>query len=142
MAGVVNLNARLCVAVAVFRTEDDCVLVGHHTRTGTWGFPGGMVDPGEHPTDAARRELYEETGINCFMPRAKRPMWIAMSDWPEGPHTCLVYTVRLFDPKPREVEPQMTQWRWVPFERGQMPDPIIADLEAVFELRREFVDLS
>lgn len=28
-----------------------------------WGFAGGHVEPGEHPDDAAYRELAEETGV-------------------------------------------------------------------------------
>lgn len=43
--------------------EDGRVLLGRRADTGEWALPGGIVDPAEHPADAAVREVYEETGV-------------------------------------------------------------------------------
>ncbi|RKN84754.1 NUDIX hydrolase [Paenibacillus ginsengarvi] len=37
-------------------------LVCRHAERRTWEFAGGHIEPGETPEEAARRELYEETG--------------------------------------------------------------------------------
>jgi 8-oxo-dGTP pyrophosphatase MutT (NUDIX family) len=40
------------------------VLLLRHRRLGMWMQPGGHLDPGENPWDAARRETTEETGLD------------------------------------------------------------------------------
>ncbi len=41
------------------------VVLLKHKRLGFWLQPGGHVDPGETPWEAARRESEEETGLTC-----------------------------------------------------------------------------
>jgi phosphohistidine phosphatase len=33
------------------------------TRSGAWGFPKGVIDPGETPEQTALKEAYEEAGL-------------------------------------------------------------------------------
>ena len=43
--------------------DDDRVVLHRHRRLGLWLQPGGHLDPGETPEEAARREVEEETGL-------------------------------------------------------------------------------
>lgn len=53
------------VGVAVFNAQGKVLLVqrGRPPRAGDWGLPGGLIDVGEHLTDAAAREVWEETSL-------------------------------------------------------------------------------
>lgn len=41
---------------------------GVYNRGKPWGIPKGLIDPGESPEDAARRETWEETGVTVHGP--------------------------------------------------------------------------
>jgi len=43
--------------------EEGKILLLHHRDTNRWVAPGGSIEPGETPADAAVREMYEETGL-------------------------------------------------------------------------------
>jgi len=54
-------------AYALILREDQILLarIAPHIAAGVWALPGGGVDHGEHPLDALRREIYEETGLHA-----------------------------------------------------------------------------
>lgn len=43
--------------------DDQVLLVRHRGGATPWGLPGGAVDPHERLEEAARREIYEESGV-------------------------------------------------------------------------------
>lgn len=65
------MNVKLFVAAKGIVVRDGKVLVVREsskydegTRAGEWDVPGGRIDPGEALSDAARREVLEETGLD------------------------------------------------------------------------------
>lgn len=55
---------RLCAGAVVFNRNGK-VLLGNRieTKDDSWQFPQGGIESGETPEEAARRELFEETGV-------------------------------------------------------------------------------
>jgi ADP-ribose pyrophosphatase YjhB (NUDIX family) len=51
--------------VATFVVHRGRVLLHFHPKIGLWLPPGGHVEHGELPDDAAVREVLEETGVRC-----------------------------------------------------------------------------
>jgi 8-oxo-dGTP pyrophosphatase MutT (NUDIX family) len=55
--------------VAVFVVHDDRVLLHYHQKLARWLPPGGHIEPGELPDEAALREVFEETGVVAVLTR-------------------------------------------------------------------------
>jgi 8-oxo-dGTP pyrophosphatase MutT (NUDIX family) len=53
----------LSTAAGVVLDDDGQVLLGRRADNGAWSLPGGIIEPGEEPADAAVREIFEETGV-------------------------------------------------------------------------------
>jgi ADP-ribose pyrophosphatase YjhB (NUDIX family) len=60
------MTDRITLAASVALRRDDHLLLverGHAPARGLFAVPGGRLEQGESPEEAARRELFEETGL-------------------------------------------------------------------------------
>lgn len=82
------------VTIVTFN-EEGKILLMHHRYTGSWVAPGGSIEPGETPADAAVREMYEETGLIVDLVSIKGvyggPEFVV--DYPNGDKTSYVMIV-------------------------------------------------
>ena len=56
-------NARQAVGASVILYKDNKILLQQRTDNKCWGYHGGAVELGEVVEEAAKRELFEETGL-------------------------------------------------------------------------------
>jgi putative (di)nucleoside polyphosphate hydrolase len=111
-----------------------------------WQMPQGGIDPGEDPKTAARRELFEETGIRSVMEVGETVDWL-MYDLPNEmigrawggryrgqTQKWFAYRFTGNDAEinitPAGHEPEFSSWRWTPVE--ELLDLIVPFKRAVY----------
>lgn len=75
-------------------------------HAGQVSLPGGALDPGESPADAALREAQEEIGVDpasVEIVGALSPLWVVVSNFVLEPFVGLARERPQFAPEPREV---------------------------------------
>jgi 8-oxo-dGTP pyrophosphatase MutT (NUDIX family) len=90
------------------------VVLVKHKRFGIWLQPGGHIDPGESPAEAARREAHEETGLHvAFVGGSPELVHIDVHPGPRGhTHLDLRYLLEAddADPSPGPDESPDVAW--------------------------------
>ncbi|MBV8960440.1 MAG: NUDIX domain-containing protein [Actinobacteria bacterium] len=102
------------VTASAIVTGSRGVVLHRHKRMGIWLQPGGHIEPGETPEDAALREVYEETGLALGHPAdGPRLVHVDVHAAPKG-HTHLDLRFLLeagdADPSPPAHESQDVRW--------------------------------
>jgi 8-oxo-dGTP diphosphatase len=54
---------------------------------GRWNAPGGAIEAGEEPVEAARREVREETGLDLPLGRLRERARLTLNGWDGNPET-------------------------------------------------------
>jgi 8-oxo-dGTP pyrophosphatase MutT (NUDIX family)/GNAT superfamily N-acetyltransferase len=112
------------------------VLLHRHKRLGIWLQPGGHIDAGETPAEAALREAQEETGLS-LVHHTPEPVLVHIDAHP-GPRGHRHLDVRYLlvggdeDPSPPEGESQDVRWFAWP-EAREMADPGLDALLSALE---------
>ena len=119
------------VGIGVIVLKDGKVLLGKRRGAhgaGSWSFPGGHLEFNEKLEDCARREVWEETGINIKNIRLGRFTNDIFES--EGKHYVTLFLVADWESgTPRVMEPERCDtWEW--FSWNSLPQqPLFLPLQ-------------
>ena len=107
--------------------KDDSVLLIFHPYIRQWFQPGGHIDDGEEPIQAAIREVFEETGVVCeSLSEFLDPIDIDLHEIPENPkkgegehlHIDLLFVLEMIEER---ESPEGLEKAWVSFDQITSP---------------------
>lgn len=125
----------ICLRESTNGTE---VLLERRADNGLWATIGGIVDPGEHPAEAARREAKEEVGVDV---EVGRMLWCTVGErftYPNGDIVQYVdhgFAGRVVGGHPHVADSESVDVGWFPVDA--LPEPRTDKLQRVVEIAVE-----
>jgi len=122
-------------AAILILDEQNRLLLMKRSDSGCWGPPGGTTEPGEVVEDAARREAWEETGLqvgdmSLFGVFSGPELYYKYPNGDEVYNVTIVYLSREVTGDIR-LNGEHTEWRW--FATKDIPDDISPPIIPVIE---------
>ena len=99
--------------VVVMSEYQGKILLSRHKDRDTWETQGGHIEPGETPLEAARRELYEESGAMEFDIRPVFDYW-AGDERGGASGQVFAATIRTLGPLPKSEMAEVRAFDEVP----------------------------
>ena len=110
------------ISTALFDTEDR-LLMAQQAGSGVWMTVGGAIEPDESPSDAAVREMWEETGLHVVPMRVLgvfggREFRVIYPNGDEAAYTVILFEVRLLGGTLRADGEEAADLRYVTAEEA------------------------
>lgn len=115
-------NARHRTGASVIVFKDNKILLQQRKDNKSWGYPGGYIEMGEVVEEAAKREMFEETGLTAlslelFGVFSGPELHHVYPDGNEVHIIDIVYTCKDFTGTLKLQESEVLDLKWFEFDR-------------------------
>ena len=123
-AGFLSLPRKRIGAGLVIVDDQRRILMVQPTYKSDWEIPGGLVESGESPRAAVKREAREELGLDLVIGSLLVIDWVAPGHLPDD-GLMLVYAVEPFETSEIVLPPdELLSWEWCDLEMVKLRVPV------------------